>query len=70
MGSTTATRVARHRQGLRDLGLRPLQMWVPGTRRDGFAGECRRRSMVLREDAHDVETLNRLDDAADRSGWA
>ena len=37
-------RVRKHRDALRASGLRPLQIWVPDTRRPGFAEECRRQS--------------------------
>jgi L-alanine-DL-glutamate epimerase-like enolase superfamily enzyme len=36
-------RVQRHRDALRMAGLRPVQIWVPDTRRPGFAKECRRQ---------------------------
>ena len=32
---------------LRAAGLRPVQIWVPDTRRSGFAEECRRQSAVV-----------------------
>jgi hypothetical protein len=34
-------RVQKHRESLRAAGLRPVQIWVPDTRRPGFADECR-----------------------------
>jgi hypothetical protein len=40
-------RVQKRRALLRASGLRPLQIWVPDTRRPGFAEECRRQSMVV-----------------------
>jgi len=40
-------RVQKRRALLRARGLRPLQIWVPDTRRPGFAEECRRQSMVV-----------------------
>jgi hypothetical protein len=40
-------RVEKRRALLRASGLRPLQIWVPDTRRPGFAQECRRQSMVV-----------------------
>jgi hypothetical protein len=39
-------RVERRREFLRNSGLRPLQIWVPDTRRPGFAEECRRQARV------------------------
>ncbi|WP_338042735.1 antitoxin MazE family protein, partial [Ectothiorhodospira haloalkaliphila] len=39
------TRVKRHRDALRKAGLRPVQIWVPDTRRPDFAEECRRQCL-------------------------
>jgi hypothetical protein len=46
MASTTAARVRKRRAALREAGLRPVQIWVPDTRRPGFAEECRRQSLL------------------------
>lgn len=59
----------RHRAALRAAGLRPIQIWVPDTRREGFAAECRRQSLLLRDDLHERETLEWLAAAADTEGW-
>ena len=67
--SNTAARVQKHRQALRAAGLRPIQIWVPDTRRRGFAAECRRQSLSLRDDALERETLERLDRVADQDDW-
>lgn len=69
MTGSAAGRVKRHRAGLRAAGLRPVQIWLPDTRRPGFAEECRRQSLSLREDPAERETLDWLTEAADRSGW-
>jgi len=69
MGSTTQERVHKHRAALRAAGLRPMQIWVPDTRRAGFAEECRRQSLALRGDAHEHEALDWLAAAADAAGW-
>lgn len=68
--STTAARVRKHRLALRAAGLRPVQIWVPDTRRRGFAAECRRQSLSLRDDLHEVETLEWIDRVADKGDWA
>lgn len=67
--STTSERVQRHRDGLRQAGLRPVQIWVPDTRRPGFAEECRRQSLTLSHDPNEAETVRFLEAAADRDGW-
>jgi hypothetical protein len=71
MASSTAKRVNQHRSNLRAAGLRPLQIWVPDTRRPGFAEECHRQSLLAAQaDAADTELQTFLDDAlADTDGW-
>ena len=69
MRTSTSARVQKHRAALRESGLRPVQIWVPDTRRPGFAEECRRQSLLLQGDAHEQETTEWLEVAADREGW-
>lgn len=69
MATNTAERVHRHRAQLRAAGLRPVQLWVPDTRRPGFADECRRQSRLLRDDRQEGETLSWLEAVADTDGW-
>jgi len=69
MSASTSARVQKHRAALRESGLRPVQIWVPDTRRAGFAEECRRQSHLVQGDAHERETANWLEAAADREGW-
>lgn len=67
--SSVSLRVQKHREALRAAGLRPIQIWVPDTRRRGFAAECRRQSLALRDDRHERDTLQWLDKVADRDDW-
>jgi hypothetical protein len=67
--TSISERVRKHRAELRAAGLRPLQIWVPDTRRPGFADECRRQSRQLRDDPAEQDTLRWLAAAADRTGW-
>jgi len=69
MGTSTSARVQKHRAALREAGLRPVQIWVPDTRRAGFAEECHRQSKLLQSDAQERETADWLEAAADREGW-
>ena len=64
-------RVQRHRDALRMAGLRPVQIWVPDTRRPDFAQECRRQSqLVAQSDAADTDMQQFMDAAlADVVGW-
>src|SRR5574343_1903802 len=49
-------RVQKHRNALRMAGLRPVQIWVPDTRRPDFAAECRRQSLLVAQaDMADTE---------------
>ena len=47
MPTPVSQRVQKRRDVLRASGLRPIQIWVPDTRRPGFADECRRQSLVV-----------------------
>lgn len=69
MRTTIAERVQKHRAGLRAAGLRPVQIWVPDTRRSGFADECRRQSQSLSGDPQEAVMLSTLATAADTEGW-
>lgn len=69
MSTSTSARVQKHRAALRESGLRPVQIWVPDTRRPGFAEECRRQSQLMLDDDHELETIDWLEAAADREGW-
>ena len=69
--STSNARVQRHRDALRQVGLRPVQLWVPDTRRPDFAQECRRQSLLASQaDAADAALVPLMDAAlADVDGW-
>ena len=69
MRVATSERVQKHRAALRESGLRPVQIWVPDTRRAGFAEECRRQSLLLQGDVHERETTEWLEAAGDHEGW-
>jgi hypothetical protein len=64
-----AQRVRKHRIALRAAGLRPVQIWVPDTRRAGFAAECRRQCLTLRKSRGEASTLKWLSRVADTEGW-
>ena len=64
MAASVAVRVQKRRDALRMAGLRPVQIWVPDTRRPDFAAECRRQSkLVSRADKADAELMQFMDDA-------
>ncbi len=64
MPTPVKKRVQKRREALRAAGLRPLQIWVPDTRRPGFAEECRRQARVVAEaDSADHELQEFMDAA-------
>lgn len=64
-----AENVRRHRQSLRDAGLRPVQIWVPDTRNPDFAKECMKQSLLLRKDVAEDDITDWIDKVADTDGW-
>lgn len=64
-------RVQKHRDALRRAGLRPVQIWVPDTRRPDFAAECRRQSVLAAQADRANMDMQRLMDTAlaDLDGW-
>jgi len=71
MATPVALRVEKRRSALRMAGLRPVQIWVPDTRRPDFAAECARQSkLVSQADTADTEMLDFMDEAlSDIDGW-
>jgi hypothetical protein len=69
MSSSTAERVHRHRQTLRAAGLRPVQLWVPDTRRAGFAAECKCQSLRIAAQPDEEARQLWLEQVADTDGW-
>ncbi len=71
MGAKVAERVQKHRAGLRASGLRPVQIWVPDTRRADFVEECRRQSkLVSLADKEDAAMPDFMDEVlSDVGGW-
>lgn len=47
------------------LGLRPVVLWVPDTRRPGFVDELRRQLALVEAEADDRETLDFIEAVAD-----
>jgi len=71
MATSTAARVQKRRDAMRMAGLRPVQIWVPDTRRPDFADECRRQSRRVSEaDTRDSGLEQFMEAAlADIDGW-
>ncbi|MDF0677268.1 MAG: antitoxin MazE family protein [Nitrospira sp.] len=55
----------RYRRRLRRKGLRPVQIWVPDTRAEGFAGECRRQARLTARSVQEKSALDFISEIAD-----
>lgn len=71
MAIPVAARVQKRRSALRMAGLRPVQIWVPDTRRPDFAAECRRQSQIASQaDMADTDMQHLMDAVlTDVDGW-
>ena len=71
MPTPVSERVQKRRAALRAAGLRPVQIWVPDTRRPGFAAECRRQAALVAEaDRTDTDMQNFMNAAlTDLDDW-
>lgn len=69
MATSVNERVNKRREALRMAGLRPVQLWVPDTRRPTFAEECHRQSESLYGDNQERAVLNWIEAASDTQGW-
>jgi hypothetical protein len=61
--------VRKHREALRARGLRPIQIWIPDTRKPGFAEEAHRQCLALENDPQEKEVMDWLDQVRDTTGW-
>ena len=64
MATPVNKRVEKRREALRAAGLRPVQIWLPDTRRPGFAEECRRQSLAVAASDRSDDGLQDLLDTA------
>jgi hypothetical protein len=53
--STARNKVRAHRDRLRRLGLRPVQIWVPDVRSKAFARAAHRQSLAVAKSPHAKE---------------
>ena len=71
--SQTTQAMKRYRSRLRDMGLRPIQIWVPDTRKEGFRAELRRQALLVARDestsSAERDELDALMAAQDDRGW-
>jgi hypothetical protein len=66
---TAKDRVRKHRDSLRAQGLRPIQIWIPDTRRPGFGEEVRRQCLAVKRDPKEKELLDWVEQSMDYAGW-
>lgn len=71
MPNSVSERVQKRREALRAAGLRPVQIWVPDTRRPGFAAECQRQTTLIAAADRADSDLTEFMDAAmkDLDDW-
>jgi hypothetical protein len=69
MSQPVSERVQKHREMLRSHGLRPIQLWVPDSRKVGFSEECQKQSLMLKGDHQEIATLKWLESISDTEGW-
>lgn len=62
--------VQKYRNRMRNAGFRLVQMWVPDTRAEGFAEECRRQSdEAARHQDVEHDVMDWVESNADSEGW-
>jgi hypothetical protein len=62
--------VQRYRDRMRESGLRLVQVWLPDTRAQGFAEECRRQSLAAKRVARaERDVITWVESASDTDGW-
>ncbi len=61
-------RVMTHRRRMRAAGLKSVQIWVPDPHSPGFSEECRRQSLIIRNDPVETHDLEQLAEIADWDG--
>ncbi|MGH8226087.1 MAG: antitoxin MazE family protein [Gammaproteobacteria bacterium] len=62
---STRIKVREHRERLRKLGLRPIQIWVPDVRAPTFRAEAHRQSLAVAAGTHAHEDQAFIEAASD-----
>ena len=65
----TRAKVKTHRDRMRKMGLRPIQVWVPDVTSPEFVREARRQSLLIARDPEEKEIMAWLDSVRDTTGW-
>ena len=58
-------KVREHRERLREQGLRPIQIWVPGVRSPAFRSEAHRQSLAIAASTHAFDDQAFIDVVSD-----
>jgi len=61
-------KVRAHRKRLRQLGLRPIQIWVPDMRSSAFVRKARRQSLAVAKSPHAADDQDFINAISDWSG--
>jgi Protein of unknown function (DUF3018) len=61
-------KVREHRDSLRALGLRPVQIWVPDVHAPAFRSQAHRQSLAVAQSARAREDQTFIDAVSDRRG--
>lgn len=69
LNTNVAKRIQKHRVLLQQTGLRPVRILLIDKHRAGFAEECRRQSLLLKNDFLEKNTTEWLESVADCDGW-
>jgi Protein of unknown function (DUF3018) len=69
LGVDVTERVRKHREALREAGLKPVQIWIPDTKSESFRRKCERESLSLAADPLELETLAWIAEVAHTDGW-
>lgn len=64
-----AKRVRKHRQKMKEAGLKPVTIWVPDVNAPGYREEIRRQCRSLQNDPQEAKILAEIEAGADLSGW-
>jgi surfactin synthase thioesterase subunit len=66
--NSSRAKVRRHRERLRQQGLRPIQIWVPDMRSPAFKVEAHRQSLALARSHEALADQDFIDSISDLDG--
>jgi hypothetical protein len=69
MSASNKLRFQKNQNQIHTPSMRMIQIWLPDTRKKSFVGECRRQSLLLKNDPLESEIYEWLDQVRDTKGW-